>query len=136
MHDPSLTTRGERQSRELCIRFPYHSGVEMLVSSPLRRALYTTILGFDPELRRGLRIVALPEIQETSDLLCDTGSDVETLKKEFETEGKVDLGLLVEGWNEKVSAQEKISQTSFSWFRCVSVDPISVLVDGQIRTRS
>lgn len=74
----------------------------MLVSSPLRRALQTTLIGFQPEVQRGLKVVALPDVQETSDLPCDTGSDPTTLEKEFGEESKVDLSLLTEGWNMKV----------------------------------
>lgn len=74
----------------------------MLVSSPLRRALQTTLIGFRPEVQRGLKVVALPDVQETSDLPCDTGSDVIALEKEFGKDGNVDLGLLSEGWQIKV----------------------------------
>lgn len=48
-------------------------------------------------------MVALPDVQETSDVPCDTGSDIDALKKEFVDKGlPVDLGLLYEGWNDKV----------------------------------
>ena len=48
-------------------------------------------------------MLALPELQETSDLPCDTGSDPAKLVEEFggEGEGKVDLSLVKEGWNNK-----------------------------------
>lgn len=47
-----------------------------------------------------MRVIALPEIQETSDLPCDTGSDIEELRREFK--GKpVDLSLVTDGWNSK-----------------------------------
>ncbi len=47
-----------------------------------------------------MKVVALPETQEIGDVPCDTGSDVEVLKKEME--GKpVDLSLVYEGWNSK-----------------------------------
>ena len=45
-----------------------------------------------------MKVIALPEAQEVSDLPCDTGSDLEILKKEME--GKpVDLSLVQDGWN-------------------------------------
>lgn len=48
-------------------------------------------------------MIALPEIQETSDVPCDTGSDADVLRKEFVEKGlPVDLGLLTEDWNNKV----------------------------------
>ncbi len=98
MHDPSLTPFGEEQCRQLAQRFPYHDNVELLVTSPIRRTIYTTLIGFKPEIKRGIKIIALPEAQEVSDLPCDTGSDAEVLKKEME--GKpVDLSLIYKGWN-------------------------------------
>lgn len=44
-------------------------------------------------------ITALPEIQETSQLPCDTGSEPSKLASEFGT--KVNLELVKEGWNNK-----------------------------------
>lgn len=98
MHDPSLTPFGEEQCRELAQRFPYHKEMELLVTSPIRRTIYTTLLAFESDIKRGISVIALPEAQEVSDLPCDTGSDLEVLKKEME--GKpVDLSLVHEGWN-------------------------------------
>ena len=103
--DPLLTPLGEDQCVKLRANFPYHKRVDMVVASPLRRTIYTSLLGFETEIKtNGLKIVALPEIQETSDVPCDTGSDVDVLKKEVDEKGlPVDLGLVVEGWNSKVS---------------------------------
>ena len=70
------------------------------MSSPLRRTLYTTLLGFEPEVKQGFKIIALPELQETGDLPCDRGSDVDLLQKEMD--GKpVDLSLVHGEWNSK-----------------------------------
>ena len=64
----------------------------------MRRTLYTTLLGFEPEIKKGLEVIALPELQETADEPCDTGSDIELLQKEME--GKpVDLSRVINGWN-------------------------------------
>ena len=62
--------------------------------------MYTTLLGFKPETDRGLKVIALPELQEVGDFPCDTGSDVEILKNELA--GKpVDLSLIPDDWNSK-----------------------------------
>ncbi|SLM41064.1 Histidine phosphatase superfamily, clade-1 [Lasallia pustulata] len=98
--DPDLTLHGEEQCHHLAQHFPYHKSIELLVASPLRRTIYTTLLGFEPEIKRGLKIITLPEAQETSDNPCDTGSDVEVLKKEM-ADKPVDLSLVTEGWNSK-----------------------------------
>ncbi|KAL8763501.1 MAG: hypothetical protein Q9184_000713 [Pyrenodesmia sp. 2 TL-2023] len=100
MHDPHLTPLGEQQCRELSNRFPYHDSVDLLVSSPLRRTIQTTLLSFTPEIARGVKYFALPEIQETSDLPCDTGSSLSTLKQEFKDQ-RVDLSLVPEDWDSK-----------------------------------
>lgn len=73
-----------------------------MTASPLRRTLYTALESFTPvfEAKPDLKIIALPDIQETSDVACDTGSDPSVLKEEF-TSG-VDLDLVRDGWNNKV----------------------------------
>lgn len=99
--DPLLTPLGEEQCANLQKKFPYHSSVDLVVASPLKRTIYTALLGFcDDIAQKDLRVIALPELQETSDLPCDTGSDFEELRREFE--GKpVDLSLVKGGWNSK-----------------------------------
>ena len=100
MHDPLLTPRGKEQCHKLATEFPYHSSVELLVSSPLRRTLSTTLVGFAEEVKKGMRIIALPEAQETGSVPCDTGSDPEVLEKEFE-KTQINLNLVHKGWNSK-----------------------------------
>lgn len=97
--DPSLTELGEQQCLALSEAFPYHSKITDLVASPLRRTLYTCLLSFPEEVKKGLVITALPELQETSDLPCDTGSERNLLEGEFGS--AVDLSLVGEGWNNK-----------------------------------
>lgn len=77
------------------------SSIDLVVASPLKRTLNTALLVFEPILKeKGLNVIALPELQETSDLPCDTGSSPEILAKEYE--GKpVDLSLVKPGWNNK-----------------------------------
>lgn len=51
-----------------------------------------------------MKVTALPELQEASDLPCDTGSEPAILAEEFgggKFAGTVDLGLVKEGWNNK-----------------------------------
>ena len=108
MLDPELTPHGKQQCGHLKNRFPHHKSVELLVASPLRRTLHTALLAFAPEIKKGMSVLALPEAQETGEIPCDTGSDVETLQNEFK-EQPVDLGLVTEGWNSK---QGKWASTS------------------------
>lgn len=105
MHDPLLTPFGEQQCDTLRETFPYHDKICLLISSPLRRTIHTTYLSFTPALNNGRcqpNIVALPEIQESSDFPCDTGSDPDQLTKEMTDKYlPVDLSLVKEGWNVK-----------------------------------
>lgn len=103
--DPDLTPLGEEQCAILSTAFPTAScfpsppKITHLVASPLRRTLYTCLLSFPSEVQRGLVVKALPELQETSDLPCDTGSAPSKLAAEFGA--KVDLQLVPDGWNIK-----------------------------------
>nr|ACA34722.1 CtnF [Monascus aurantiacus] len=102
--DPILTDLGNEQCRKLREKFPYHSDVELVVSSPLRRTIATSLQGFEPvfQSREGLKLIVHPDLQETSDVPCDTGSNPEVLREEIEKGGlPVDLGLLFDGWNSK-----------------------------------
>ncbi|KAL1994208.1 hypothetical protein VTN49DRAFT_2877 [Thermomyces lanuginosus] len=106
IHDPRLTEAGIAECKALESRFPYQSSIELIVSSPLRRAVQTSLCSFQPAINRGVKIVVLPELQETSDVACDTGSEVSKLEQEFGDivgpKGKVvDLSLLDDNWHIK-----------------------------------
>ena len=70
--------------------------------------MYTALYSFEPVLRANTtensKILALPLVQETSDIPCDIGSEPEVLMKEFINDRAlpVDLGLVEKGWNIKV----------------------------------
>jgi broad specificity phosphatase PhoE len=102
--DPDLTPLGVQQCTTLSSTFPHPCRITHLVSSPLRRTLYTALLSFPSYLQHHKKVIALPELQETSDLPCDIGSSHAALSKEF-SEGRfagcVDLGLVTEDWNSK-----------------------------------
>lgn len=86
IHDPLLTPTGQEQCRILSETFPkaHMDQIELVVASPLKRTIYTALLSFGPVIKqKGLKILLLPELQETSDLPCDTGSSLEEIEKEF-----------------------------------------------------
>lgn len=136
--DPDLTPLGESQCATLSKVFPtapcFSSPPKIthLVASPLRRTLYTCLLSFPEEVERGLVVKALPELQETSDLPCDTGSAPSKLKDEFSSgpfAGKVDLEFVTEGWNSKTgrwspaaSAIEARAREARVWLRNLAVE--------------
>ena len=66
IHDPDLTPLGKQQCAELQKKFPHHHGVDLIVSSPIRRTLYTALLSFEDDIKKKqLTIIAMPELQET-----------------------------------------------------------------------
>ncbi|KAL9637642.1 MAG: hypothetical protein Q9164_002075 [Protoblastenia rupestris] len=131
-----LTAYGEEQCRQLAQSFPNHGSVDLLVCSPLRRTIYTTLLGFKPDIERGVKVIALPEAQETAAVPCDTGTEVWALKKEME--GKpVDLSRLTEGWHIKsgrwaptAEAIEKRSREARQWLRARPEKEIILVTHG------
>jgi broad specificity phosphatase PhoE len=66
--------------------------VAFIVSSPIRRTLQTSLLGFN------LKPLPHPGFQENSAKPCDTGSSVSLLLEEFP---ELDFSLVVDGWNSK-----------------------------------
>lgn len=137
LRDPGLTDEGKTQCGELQKRFPCHAGVELIVSSPIRRTIYTSLLGFEQDIKnKGLTIVALPELQETSDLPCDTGSSPDALAKEFAND-PVDLHLVHHGWNVKTGkwapAEQAIAErarVAREWLRSRHEKEIVVVTHG------
>lgn len=136
MPDPSLTPFGEGQCQKLAQDFPYHKSVELLVSSPLRRTIYTTLLGFKPEIERGLTVIALPEVQETADVPCDTGSNASVLKEEMKDK-PVDLSRVESGWNSKTGrwapiagALEKRAREARQWLKARPEKEIVLVTHG------
>lgn len=86
IHDPMLTPTGEEQCRILAQNFPqaHMDQIELIIASPLKRTIYTALLSFAPVIKqKNLKVLLLPELQETSDLPCDTGSSLEEIEKEF-----------------------------------------------------
>lgn len=137
MHDPLLTQLGEEQCKRLQKDFPTMKNVDLIVASPLKRTIYTALLGFEPAIRdKGLKIVAMPELQETSDLPCDTGSSPEEIAKEFA--GKpIDLDSVKEGWNNKrmkwaptATAIEKRARDARAWLMARPEKEIVVVTHG------
>ncbi|KAJ5596097.1 hypothetical protein N7450_002555 [Penicillium hetheringtonii] len=102
IRDPLLTELGHEQCAKLRETFPRHAEVDLITASPLRRTIYTAFESFGPvfDAHPDMKLIALPDVQETSDVPCDTGSDPQALKEEFA--GKpIDLDLVHDGWNNK-----------------------------------
>lgn len=67
--------------------FPDPASVAVVFTSPLARALQTTTAAFSKIIRkdaaRGAQLIIDPDLQERSDLPCDTGSGRTKLSKTF-----------------------------------------------------
>ncbi|KAJ5993851.1 hypothetical protein N7451_009575 [Penicillium sp. IBT 35674x] len=100
--DPLLTDLGHEQCAKLRETFPYHDQIDLVTASPLRRTIYTALESFEPvfQAHPEFKLIALPDLQETSDVPCDTGSEPKTLQQEFAGKN-VDLDMVHDGWNSK-----------------------------------
>ena len=100
--DPELTPLGRKQCAELRKAFPFHDRITHLVASPMRRTLYTCLLSFEPVVKRGKTVTALPELQEVAAVPSDIGSSPKRLAAEFEPT-EVDLSRVGASWTDKSS---------------------------------
>ncbi|KAG8532809.1 uncharacterized protein KY384_002687 [Bacidia gigantensis] len=134
--DPDLTPFGEEQCRQLAQSFPDHDSIDLIVCSPLRRTIYTALLGFKQDIDRCGKVIALPEAQETANVPCDTGSDLSALRKEM-ADKPVDLSLVMEGWNSKTdrwsptaTAIEKRAREARQWLKARPEKQIVLVTHG------
>ena len=92
IRDPVLTTEGMKQAKSILKVYQFLNHPTLILTSPLRRTLQTTLRAFHPAFNRKAaqlfptvtpRILALPHLQETNEYPCDTGSSLESLKADF-----------------------------------------------------
>ncbi|KAI0539514.1 histidine phosphatase superfamily [Xylaria digitata] len=102
--DAPLTALGKRQAAALSLRVStLQQEADLIISSPLRRTLQTTRLGWAPAIERlgGIgKVICLPELQECANHPCDTGSSREELEADSEF-ADFDFELLTPRWNSK-----------------------------------
>jgi broad specificity phosphatase PhoE len=102
--DPGLTEAGLAQAAALTKTFPSLSSIGVILSSPLTRTIETTLAAFSTVLSKeegAAKLILDPDLQERSDLPCDTGSDVAVLEAKFPG---LDYRALGEGWHAKTGA--------------------------------
>lgn len=145
IRDAVLTPLGRSQASSLpSSTTSLQPKVQLVVSSPLRRTLQTTLLGFPSPLKRleaekgtgKSTLVILPQLQECNDLPCDTGSDRSFLEKIPEFEG-LDFSNLTDDWNSKkgfyaaqTDALKERSRWVRRWLRSREEDVIVVVSHG------
>jgi broad specificity phosphatase PhoE len=91
IRDPLLTAKGMKQAKKILKNYQFLNHPSLILTSPLRRTIQTVLQAFHPSFN-GLaaksfptcpRIIALPHLQECSELLCDTGLSLAFLKSEY-----------------------------------------------------
>ncbi|CZT15263.1 uncharacterized protein RCC_01128 [Ramularia collo-cygni] len=104
IHDAPLTPLGRKQAASLVHQIPtsLQNEVELVVTSPLKRTLQTTKLGWAPTIERlGIKnVLCIPEAQECNNYPCDTGSSREVLEQDPEF-ADFDLSRLTPDWTSK-----------------------------------
>jgi broad specificity phosphatase PhoE len=111
IHDPPLTALGQQESEKIIDTFPRHDRIGLILTSPLRRAIQTSLAGFSHIIDRnsskpktvegienGAQFRIYPLLQPGRPLPCDTGSEASNLKAEFEG---ADFRILEDGWAER-----------------------------------
>ncbi|KNB16560.1 hypothetical protein FOXG_21978 [Fusarium oxysporum f. sp. lycopersici 4287] len=103
--DPPLTSLGLSQASALVDTFPHPESIAIIFTSPLMRTLQTTLAGFSHILSKqylknngneeGTRLIIDQDLQERSDLPCDTGSKRSALEIAFPL---LDFSVLAEDW--------------------------------------
>ena len=97
--DPPLTATGLGQASTLSELFPDSASIAVVFTSPLTRTLQTTTAGFSQLFHKdgpgGAQLIIDPDLQERSDLPCDTGSRSAELRKAFP---HFDFGDLEDEW--------------------------------------
>jgi len=113
------------------------SKLKLLVASPMQRAIQTCLLSFSPAVKRGLRVVALPIAQESSDETSDVGSSASKIAELFDS-SQVDLSNVEDGWNGKNGIYSSETATVKSravklrrWLRSREEDEIVLISHGR-----
>mmetsp|Transcript_29340 Transcript_29340/g.73635 ORF Transcript_29340/g.73635 Transcript_29340/m.73635 type:complete len:276 (-) Transcript_29340:128-955(-) len=81
--DAVLTPFGLEQCGALAKLTAGLAGVELLVTSPLRRCVQTALHGFQPHIDRGVPLIALESVRETVNFTCDRRISISELSGEF-----------------------------------------------------
>jgi broad specificity phosphatase PhoE len=111
-HDPPLTTLGYTQAAQLVSTLPHPERIAVVTTSPLRRAIQTSLTGLGHVLDKryfdqasglgvdhGIALILEPGLQERSAMPCDTGSQCSVLQKEYQN---LEFGQLDDSWQAKV----------------------------------
>ncbi|KAI0192578.1 phosphoglycerate mutase [Xylaria flabelliformis] len=99
LRDPDLTTEGKSQAFRFGRSYGFMGRISHVVSSPMRRAIRTSLIAFEDVLLEGKKVILLPELQETGVRPSDIGQPPAELEIAFRP--FVDIGLLERDWYQK-----------------------------------
>ncbi|KAJ9654226.1 hypothetical protein H2198_006686 [Neophaeococcomyces mojaviensis] len=122
VHDAVLTEKGKSQAAALRDQFPYSDRIDLVISSPLRRAIQTASIALGPTIARPeVNYLLVPMGQEVNDFKCDIGHSPSELKAQIpellDAEnvgfdlGKIDFSLVKDGWNSKTGIYASDKET-------------------------
>lgn len=86
LHDPDLSELGFEQLKPLrqnLMAHPLAQNAGLIVTSPMRRTIQTTLGSVDWLIAKGIKVEADADWQENSAKPCDTGTHVTALGEEF-----------------------------------------------------
>ncbi|KAI1750634.1 histidine phosphatase superfamily [Xylaria castorea] len=83
VRDPNLTTEGESQAFRFGRSYAFMGRISHVVSSPMRRAIRTSLIAFEDVLLEGKKVILLPELQETGVRPSDMGQPPAALETAF-----------------------------------------------------
>lgn len=135
--DPPLTSPlGESQAEGFAETFACDR-IAVVITSPLRRTIQTTLRAFphafnwpnsdsgEGDIAQDVELILSPDVQESSNLPCDTGSDIATLSAEFPY---LDFSKLPKRWNVKegkYAAEKSVVQARAAEVRKVLYEKLS-----------
>ncbi|KAJ5921029.1 phosphoglycerate mutase-like protein [Penicillium verhagenii] len=138
--DPELTEKGRQQCQELRREITFSDSIDLVVASPMRRAIHTGLEALSPafEAKPWLKMIALPDLQEVSDFPCDIGTERVDLQRQMEEANlPVDLSLVDDDWTKKTGryepTREKIrarARDVRAWFKARPEKEIAVVSHG------
>ncbi|KAI1472053.1 histidine phosphatase superfamily [Daldinia caldariorum] len=102
--DPELTSRGLIECQQLRADYQFGPKVTHILSSPLKRATTTALVGILPTVDPRIKVQLLPELQEVNASLSSTGIPKSELAVHYTRDkNRLDMSLLDEDWYRKGS---------------------------------
>ncbi|KAI1800182.1 histidine phosphatase superfamily [Daldinia bambusicola] len=102
--DPELTSQGLLECQQLRNQYQFGDKVTHILSSPLKRAITTALVGIIPAVDPRIKVQLLPALQEINGSPSSTGLPKSELATHYAgDQNRVDMSLLTEDWYRKGS---------------------------------